>query len=178
MAGPTTEYLADQIDNLRSEVAAIGKESHAVRLDAIDGLKRLGDTMTVQFEKVHEHFADELSGFRKEAVAATEGLKMDQGLIREDVVRLQSQTSELIARFDRTLGFLKALLFTLIGVGVTVLGAAAGAIWNGFRVYHAVEGQGQRLDRLEESDIGTAKLYESMENIRRTLDDRLPPAGK
>jgi hypothetical protein len=103
---------------------------------------------------------------------------MDQALIREDVVRLQTQTAELIARFDRGLGFMKALLITLLGVAATILGATSGAFWNASRIDHAVEDHGRRIEKIENADEGRAKLQQSIDRIQQTLDARLPAAEK
>lgn len=179
MPGPTTEFLSTQIDQVRNEVSVLGKEIQGARLVAIDGLRDLGDTFTGQLGEIREHVGGELTRLRQEVGAGREALKMEQSLIREDIARLQVQTGELIARFDRVLGFLKALLLALIGVGITVLGAVAGAFWNASRVYHAVEDHSRRIEKLEgEVDVDRARLQRSIERVQKTLDARLPAVGQ
>jgi hypothetical protein len=134
----------------------------------------LGDTFAGQLGEIREHVGDELTKLRQEVGSGRESLQMDQSMIREDLVRLRGQTDELIALFDRVLGFLKALLIALIGVGIT---AIVSGVWNASRVVHAVEDHGRRIEKLEDQGQGTAKLQQSLDRIERTLDSRLP-AGR
>jgi hypothetical protein len=178
MAGPTTEYLSGQLDQLRNETSALRAEAQLARVDAIDRFRKLGDTFRDQIHEVREQIGGELAGLRHDVGAGTEALKVDQSQVREHIVRLQTQTGELIARFDSALGFMKALLIALISVGVTVALAAAGAFWNASRMVHAVEDHGRRIERIEGAGEDKAKLQRTLDRIQKTLDDRLPEAGK
>src|SRR5256885_12923638 len=44
----------------------------------------------------------------------------------------------------------RSSLLTLIGVGVTVFGATAGAFWNASRIYLSVEDHARRIEKIED----------------------------
>jgi hypothetical protein len=170
MAGPTTEYLAEQLERLRDEV-------QSSRMDTIDRLKGLSDTFASQFDKIHLHFDDELASLRRDVAEGREALAMEQTRTREDIARLRVQTGELIGRLDRIIGFMKSPLIALIGVGVTLVLAAAGGFWNLARVFHNDEVQERRIEAIETHTEDRAKLRQSLDRLQETLDRRSPPAG-
>jgi hypothetical protein len=171
MAGPTTEYLAEQLDRVRDEV-------QNSRRDTIDRLKGLSDTFVAQLGDIREHGGSELAELRREIAAGREAQAMEQSRTREDLARLRVQTGELIGRLDRIIGFMKSLLIALIGVGVTVFLAAAGGFWNLARVFHNDEVQERRIEAIEQRGDDHAKLQQSFDRLQETPDRRLPQTDR
>ena len=200
MAGPTTEYLAEQIDKIRDGMGAIRQEIQAVRRDGLDESRRLGSIFADQIQDVRENMVRELTLLRIEVGTGKEALKVEQSLIREDLAALKVQTTALVDRFDRTQDFLKQLLLWLLGSIATVGGAV---FWKPAQAVNRLDDHGRRIevvekeakesqiksresfDKLNESQarFGTsldklndnqARLRESIDQLSKTVDDRLP----
>ena len=182
MAGPTTEYLAEQIDKIRDEIGAI-------RRDGLDESRRLGDIFADQIQDVRENMVRELTLLRSEVGAGREALKVEQSLIREDLATLKAQTAALVDRFDRTQDFLKQLLLWLLGFAVTMVTIGGGLFWKASQAVHRIDEQGRRVEVLEKkADDGQArfresfdksnesqvKLRDSIDQLRKTVDERVP----
>ena len=227
MAGPTTEYLATQIDALRKDMAGAFQAIEGVRRDAIDEIRSLKDTLAEGLAETRQGLADQFDTLRREVRSSMEALVSEQtsaGLdiarlqersgdlviradktfdvisqtrqgiaeqfeiarreaqankdqltgehmtTRLDVARLQVQTAQLTARFDGLMALGRKILFTLVGIGVTVLGAAGVAIWNGSRLYHLLEQHDKRIEKLEEGAATIQRLEVSVDRIQKTLD--------
>ena len=195
MAGPTTEYLAEQIDKIRDGMDEI-------RRSGIDESRRLGDIFADQIQDVRENMVRELTLLRNEVGAGREALKVEQSLIREDLAGLKAQTTALVERFDRTQDFLKQMLFWLVGSVVTFGG---GLFWKASQAVHQIDEHGRRIesiakdakenqvlfrasfDKLNENQVRLGasldranehqiRLRDSVDQLRKTLDKRLPAA--
>lgn len=195
MAGPSTEYLAEQLDKIRDEL-------QAARREALDGSRRVGDIFASQLQDIRENMVDEFAKVRGEYAASRESLKMEQSLIREDLAALKAQTTALAERFDRTQDFLKQLLFWLLGSIATVGGAV---FWKAAQAVNRLDEHGRRIevvekeakedriksresfDKLNENQarLGASldklnenqtRLGESLDQFRKTFNERLPAA--
>ncbi len=171
MAGPSTESLAEQIDRVRDQISAIKDEVQLARRESLDGSKRLGEIFADQLQDIRENMVRESTQLRGEVGAVKEAFKVEHSLIREDLARLQTQTSTLVDRFDRTQDFLKQLLFWFLGVAATIGG---GLFWRASQAVNRLEEQGRRIESIEKANDGQAKLRDSVDQMRKALDDRLP----
>ncbi len=193
MAGPSTEYLAEQLDRIRDEV-------QATRREGLDGWKQLNDTFAGQIREVRESLGEEMVQLRREVGASMEAIKVDQALSRENIARLETKSDATIERIDRTHEFLKQLLFWGVSLVATVGG---GIFWKASQAVNRIDEHGRRIESLEKKSddnqaklLGSldkandnqvklresfdkandnqAKLRESFDLMRKTLDERLP----
>jgi len=214
MAGPSTEYLAEQLDRMRDDI-------QAARREGVDGWKQLNDTFTTEIREVRERVGEEMVQLRREVGAGMEAIKVDQTLFRENLARLDARTDAAMKRIDRNQDFLDKLLVWAVGLVVTVGG---GIFWKAAQAVNRLDEHGRRievveneakedriksresfdklsegqarlgtsLDRLNENQArlnasfdrldasqtrlneNQTKLRESLDQFRKTLDDRLP----
>ena len=164
-AGPTPEYLAEQVDKLRDGMEAI-------RRSGVDESRRLGDLFANQIQGLGATMVRELTSLRNEVGTIREACKVEQSLIRADLAGLKAQTTALVERFDRTQDFLKQLLFWLVGSILTVGG---GLFWKASQAVHQIDEQGRRIESIEKkADDSQSKLRDLLDQFRKTLDERLP----
>lgn len=157
MAGPTTEYLAEQMDRIRDEVQAIRREG-------LDGRRELNDILNAQLRELREDLGEQIVQLRREVGAGVEAIKVDQIQFRENIARLQAQTDATIARVDRNQDFLDKLLFWAVGLAITVGG---GIFWKAAQAVNLLDDHGRRIEVVEkEAKENQIKNRESFDELK------------
>ncbi len=157
MAGPSTEYLAEQLDRVREEV-------QAARREGVDGWKQWNNTFASEIREVRERVGEEMVQLRREVGAGVEVLKVDQALTRENMARLETKTEATIARIDRNHETIRQVVFWSLGLLITLTTVGAGMFWRASQAVHRLDDQGRRLETVEkDTKEGQAKLRESIE---------------
>ena len=96
---------------------------------------------------------------------------MSQASLREDVARFEARTETLINVFNRMFGI-------LVAVAIALMGSSAGVIWGASRLYHTVESQSRRVDKVEKSLEYLPKIQESIDRLQKTIEGQKPIAPK